>query len=666
MNMKTSYHLLSLCLVATALCVSEAALAQTSELDSLERVAANSSDTLRLNALIRLGQRARMVDLNRSIEVLTKARDEAEKAADTLRRLKAINSLGISYGMKEDYANSMEQFKLALAVYKEQGNLMGMADSYTNLGIVYKSIGDYPRSLEAYLQSLQLFDTLKEQSGRSACFHNIGVTYDMMGEMDKALEYFQKALQLNKTIGNEEGRSLNLYSIALVYDRQKKYEEALKLLFEHLDLVKQQNDQVLEASVLSTIGKIYLATGAYEAAATYLHQGRDKSLALGLQEPLALALYNLAELHLKKKDPATAISLLKQQLEITTEINSLVLQKQGHDLIAEAYAQNEDYRNAYIHEQLAAALRDSLFMQDKTQAFQQWQARLNVYDKNRQLEEKEQELQLLEDRARADRRLRWALLAALLLAGFSAVLFYQRYRFRQQTNETLLRKNELIEIQKAEIEATSLELEKRMLRAQINPHFIFNSLGAIQHFITANDRASALKYLSKFSSLLRQVLEDSITNIVVLEEEIQLLKIYLELEALRFDSGFSYEVDVQPELDTHTTEVPLLLIQPFVENAILHGLMPKQGERKLRISFSTTGTFTTCRITDNGIGRKAAAEMKAQKSGSRPSRGMELTRKRLDALNKNSEAQTLVFFNDLFHDDGSAAGTEVIIQIPGS
>ena len=228
----------------------------------------------------------------------------------------------------------------------------------------------------------------------------------------------------------------------------------------------------------------------------------------------------------------------------------------------------------------------------------------------------------------------------------------------------LLQKNQLIETLKAEIEETSKELERRMLRAQINPHFIFNALGAIQHFITANDRASALKYLSKFSSLLRQVLEDSITNIVVLEEEIKLLKIYLELEALRFDGGFNYQIEVHPDLDPHTTEVPLLLIQPFVENAILHGLMPKSGERQLQISFAAEGNFTVCRITDNGLGRKAAAELKAQKAGSRPSRGMEVTRKRLEALNKNSAAQTLVSFHDRFHADGSAAGTEVVIQIP--
>jgi len=253
---------------------------------------------------------------------------------------------------------------------------------------------------------------------------------------------------------------------------------------------------------------------------------------------------------------------------------------------------------------------------------------------------------------------------AFLLSIFSAFLFYQKYRIRQQTNEVLLQKNQLIETQKAEIEETSKELERRMLRAQINPHFIFNALGAIQHFITANDRASALKYLSKFSSLLRQVLEDSITNIVVLEEEIKLLKIYLELEALRFDGGFNYQIEVHPDLDPHTTEVPLLLIQPFVENAILHGLMPKSGERQLQISFAAEGNFTVCRITDNGLGRKAAAELKAQKAGSRPSRGMEVTRKRLEALNKNSAAQTLVSFHDRFHADGSAAGTEVVIQIP--
>jgi len=638
--------------------------AQTSRLDSLKALTAHKTDTIRLDALISLGRELRKKDLDEALTVQAQAKAEAAATGHPDRQTKVLNDMGVSYGMKEDYANSMQHFKQSLQLHSEQGNQMGVADSYNNLAIVYKHIGDYSQSLNAHLKALEIYDALGDRSGRASSLLNIGVAYDLMKEPQKALEYFEQALKIKEEIKDEAGKALVLHNIGLMYETQKQYEKALTYLFDHLGILEKLDDQMALANSLNSVGKVYLSMGDYEKASVYLNQSREKATKLGQKKPLVHALHNMAKIYILQGDPSRAIPLLEEHNRLADELKSFLLKRQGHDLMSMAYEQTKDYKSALRQAQLAAASQDSLFNTERTQAYQQWQARFEVYEKDRQLDQQARELQLLEARTRSDRQLRWALVAAFLLAVFSAFLFYQKYRIRQQTNEVLLQKNQLIETQKAEIEETSKELEKRMLRAQINPHFIFNALGSIQHFITANDRAAALKYLSKFSSLLRQVLEDSVANVVVLEEEIKLLKIYLELEALRFDQGFSYEVDIHPNLDPHTTEVPLLLIQPFVENAILHGLMPKNGERQLHISFSAEDNFTVCRITDNGIGRKAAAELKSQKAGSRPSRGMEVTRKRLEALNKNSDEQTLVSFNDRFNADGSAAGTEVVIQIP--
>ncbi len=647
-----------------AWCAPTAGRAQTTRSDSLKALTAHKTDTIRIDALISLGRELRKKDPDQALVVQTQAKEQAAATGHTDRQAKALNDMGISYGMKEDYASSMEHFKQSLQLHSVRGNQIGVADGYNNLAIVYKHIGDYSQSLNAHLKALEIYDALGNQSGRAASLLNIGVAYDLMKEPKKAIEYFEQALEIKEKINDEEGKALVLHNMGLMYETQKQYEKALTYLFEHLVILEKTDNQVALANSLNSVGKVYLSIGDYKNAAIYLNQSREKATKLGLKQPLIHALHNLAKIHIGQGEPNRAIPLLEEHNRLADELKSFLLKRQGHDLLATAYEQTNDYKSALKQAQLAAASQDSLFNTERTQAYQQWQARLEVYEKDRQLDQQTQELHLLEARARTESQLRWALVVAFLLSIFSAFLFYQKYRIRQQTNEVLLQKNQLIETQKAEIETTSKELERRMLRAQINPHFIFNALGSIQHFITANDRASALKYLSKFSSLLRQVLEDSITNIVVLEEEIKLLKIYLELEALRFDGGFNYQIEIDPDLDPHTTEVPLLLIQPFVENAILHGLMPKSGERQLHISFAVEGNFTVCRITDNGIGRKAAAELKAQKAGSQPSRGMEVTRKRLEALNKNSAAQTLVSFNDRFQADGSAAGTEVVIQIP--
>jgi LytS/YehU family sensor histidine kinase len=197
------------------------------------------------------------------------------------------------------------------------------------------------------------------------------------------------------------------------------------------------------------------------------------------------------------------------------------------------------------------------------------------------------------------------------------------------------------------------------LRAQMNPHFIFNSLNSIQHLISKNDRVNALKYLTKFSTLLREILESSLSVNVSISKEIELLKIYLQLEAFRFDNSFQYSIDIDDTLDVHNVELPIMLLQPYVENAIAHGLLPKQeGEKRLSIRFLNDDGYVRCTIKDTGIGRKAAMERKKALKIDRPSRGLELTKKRLALINKNVNAEELVEIID------SDQGTTIEIRIP--
>lgn len=216
----------------------------------------------------------------------------------------------------------------------------------------------------------------------------------------------------------------------------------------------------------------------------------------------------------------------------------------------------------------------------------------------------------------------------------------------------------MISEQKEVIEEMNVELEKRMLRAQMNPHFIFNSLSSIQYLINTNDKENALKYLSKFSKLLRQVLESSINISLPLNDEIELLKIYIELETLRFDKSFSYTFDIDKDLDIYKYKIPLLLVQPYIENAIIHGLMPKEGKKELHISFHDTKENIVCTIEDNGVG---IPTKKVEKTFERPSRGMSITAKRIESLKKFSN-QELVTIENL--KDKGETGTRVTILIP--
>ncbi|PKV48906.1 7TM protein involved in diverse intracellular signaling [Aquimarina sp. MAR_2010_214] len=202
----------------------------------------------------------------------------------------------------------------------------------------------------------------------------------------------------------------------------------------------------------------------------------------------------------------------------------------------------------------------------------------------------------------------------------------------------------------------------KALRAQINPHFIFNSLGSIQHLIVFEKKEAALKYLKKFSLLMRNLLENSIETNILLSDEINLLHQYLELETLRFDTSFEYTIHVDDVLNTDAEEVPMLIIQPFVENAILYGLLNKNGgSKKLNICFRKEKKYIICEVDDNGIGRSAAKNINSSLKKTTKSRGLELTEKRLQRFHKSEEKNIEII--DKIDTYGASIGTRVIIKI---
>lgn len=202
------------------------------------------------------------------------------------------------------------------------------------------------------------------------------------------------------------------------------------------------------------------------------------------------------------------------------------------------------------------------------------------------------------------------------------------------------------------------------LRAQMNPHFIFNSLNSIQHLILNNDKVSALKYLSSFGKLARNVLESSNEALVTLTDEIETIRSYLELESLRFDNGFEYSIEIDKALDTDNIEVPLLLIQPFVENAIVHGLLPKkEGTKKLDLRFEKVGSVLTFEIEDNGVGRMARKGRDQSAILERKSRGIEIAQKRLKMIHKDRRVKNTIEIIDKYDLGGNPSGTKIIIRI---
>jgi LytS/YehU family sensor histidine kinase len=214
------------------------------------------------------------------------------------------------------------------------------------------------------------------------------------------------------------------------------------------------------------------------------------------------------------------------------------------------------------------------------------------------------------------------------------------------------------------LQQRTAELEMQALRAQMNPHFIFNCLNAINHFILVNEVNTASDYLTKFSRLIRIVLDNSFRKNIFLSEELESLRLYIELEQIRFDHHFSYEISFKEVSDIDDIVIPPMLLQPFVENAIWHGLMYKDGSGILNVEIKRENEILICSITDNGIGRKRSAELKSSLSINKKSLGMNITASRLHLLNEGIGNQIGLQIIDLLDSVGQSAGTRVIITIP--
>lgn len=251
----------------------------------------------------------------------------------------------------------------------------------------------------------------------------------------------------------------------------------------------------------------------------------------------------------------------------------------------------------------------------------------------------------------------WWFYGLIILIAFTIGGFFLRFIFRQIKTRNEIQQN---------LKASQLTA----LRAQMNPHFIFNALNSIQDFIIQEDKRSANRYLSKFSKLMRSVLDASDKNKITLKKEIEYLELYLSLEALRIDDEFEYNFDIDDAINVNEILIPSMLLQPYVENALKHGLMHRKGKKNLTIRFSQNCLSSKqdennlfCEIEDNGIGREASMKINQQNGRVYQSKAMSLTQDRIDLLNSSDTSKLKLDIEDLKNADGSAAGTKVNICI---
>ena len=623
--------------------------------------------------------------------------------ADTLR-INTLNALAfeLRHNMPDQ---SLTYGREALTLSKSIQYLKGKGEAYTQIGISYTIMGDYPVALENLLKALPIFDSVNQVSFKATAINNIGNIYQLQGDLNNARKYFEEGLKLRLNLRDTASLYKSYTSLAIVYKEQLQFDSALYFFRMNLTLATRQNDIKKISAASNNIGLIFRNQKKYDSALVFFNQALRIKREINDEQGIALSFRHIGDVYQFQGDIKKALLYYQKSLAIREKIKynlglTILLKDMAqlfldnrqfqeakrygkrsvavaHDskmkleetdalkLLSTIFESTGDLDSALSTYRQYSLLKDSVFNEEKANQVNTLRVQFETERKEKELLEKTKSIQLMELEQANNNKVKIFLIVVTFLLTGLVLLVYSRYKLKLRSEKIAAQKNKEIAEQNRKIEEINKELEKRMLRAQMDPHFIFNSLNSIQHFITLNDKTSALHYLAKFSRLIRQMLENSVNTIVTVADEIKLLESYIELEALRFEKKFHHEIKVDPTLDIHNTEIPFMLIQPYVENAIHHGLRHQSSEGKLHIQLSHENGSVLCTVEDNGIGRTEAAKNRDtffQREHS--SHGMSLTEQRLELLNQMQPRKTWVTVEDLYTPDQRPTGTRVTIIIP--
>ncbi|MCI2229368.1 tetratricopeptide repeat protein [Polaribacter sp. MSW13] len=546
----------------------------------------------------------------KAITIHKQALETAKKANSIEFKVFSLNMLGVDYRKIDANRTALdynyEALKLAETVDNPSlGLRRSIAVSLNSMGNIYLLLKQYSLAIERFKKSQEIERSINNKLGLAINYQNIGYAKDAQGKTEEALDYFKKSLNLNNKLKNTYGQIICKSSIANLYIKQGKPQKAINLIKENIETAEKMGNIEYLAYEYLSLGWAQSRLNQFSEAETNLNKGLKIAKKHNFSSALSYAYSHFSELYQSKKDYKSALKY---------------------------YKISENFENTISNERTIQYVNDLIIKYDSE--------RQDNEIKNLAKQNEITQLKLIKNRNI------WIIIIVTLTL-FIAVLYFL---YRQR----LLKKEKRI-----------LTLEQDVLRTQMNPHFIFNALNSIKHYIINNEQKNAVHYLNKFSKLVRKILESSTLKEVSLQEELETMDLYMNIENIRFSNEINFEINVDNTLDLSTINVPPLVLQPFLENALWHGLSSKKGDKKITLSvFKPSKDFIEINIEDNGIGRKASAKIKSNKFINRKSIGIKLTKERLHNFIKDFKNPFSLVFNDLINDDKTSRGTKVALKIP--
>jgi hypothetical protein len=692
---------------------------QRAKIDSLKNVLSHSRDTARINCLNELGQCYCNYDFSIQYYARTDSAElcvnEAYSEAVALNYQLGIGeaflNLGEIYLRRWNFDVGRKNVGKAISVFKIINAQTELFRAYSVLEDAFLSEDDYTSAITYAKMLLGYYQKSKDPVGEAQAWDDLRECYSWQGNYEKAFEYSQNQFNILKSrsdpssvltmLRNKKG----LYqliewddSVAVYSAKIDAYEKKIGMLhpsegseyfwtgkFDSAELYNKKfrnflvsnngyDSIIKERTILRSdidLASVYQFEGRYKEALPMfmkaLQYDKERNVAFEEDEELM----NITMIYDLERKFTDAIHYGKALISLAIKTKSSYYRQRAYQELWDIYNNQKDSANAYKYYIKYTALRDSTI----TQTFQrklliindlnnekQQQQQIATLDKNNKLKQATIERNVL---------IRNVLLASVLLLILLAFIIYRIFALKRRNEKHLreLAENDL-QIQKLESEKKETELkhqaselELQALRAQMNPHFIFNCLNSINRFIINNNESKAADYLTKFAKLIRIVLEQSGKSFVPLADELKCLQLYMDLEALRFEIPFHYEINCN-ETDTSSVMIPTLLIQPFVENAIWHGLEANGNcKGKININIHVQDKLLHCKICDNGVGRTATA-IKQKTDTIKNSLGIHITQHRLQLIDVSKRHESGIEIHDILNEDGCSSGTCVNIKIP--
>ncbi len=592
--------------------------------DSLLLVLKNTSlDSIKVKVLNGLASNKYMIarqnggnDFEPALKLANEALLLAQKLNDKQEQENAISTLAGILRVQGNLPESLKRHFIALKLSEEIGNKQEVANEHLAIGVIYSELGNLSEALKNQLISLKIKEEIGWKDALPLSYNAIGNTYYDKGNIDEAMKYFILGLKISKK--QDAGQvGAGYKGLGKVYMAKGDYTEALKYFFNALKMLELGGAKFYLSECYLGIGDVYLKKATSEKI--QLSKGNYIK---------ALRYFD------------TGLLLAKR----TSYKKSIINAYSG---LAEAYTGIGDYKKALRYTLLKSQLKDSLF--NNSSYTKMAELKMQYEAENKAVIEKAKQ-----EKGRADKKSKNNLLilggsAIILIFIFVGLLLRQR-NLKKRANE------------KVETIHKMAELEMQSLRSQLNPHFIFNSLNSIQTLILKEETDKSQSYLSRFGRLLRMLLENADKPFIPLRKEIDFLQLYLGLESLRVpDMQYSFSTD--PALNTDQILIPNMFLQPYVENAIWHGLSHKEINKQLQIRIYRENGIMNYEIEDNGVGRKKAEELKSLFHKQRQSKGMELLSKRIKLLNSEYSSTIQTEITDVIK-NSEVAGTLVTIKIP--